>query len=715
MTIINLYTSDQELFTSQRPKLASGNQKAVKIAVDFDSAWDGYARSGVFYTEKNSAVFESVMVADECTIPQEVLTDAGFLFIGVRGVKADGTVKTSLMVRYRIGKGADGKFVYEPTPGVYNQLLSAVGALDAKFNNIAKLTNGSTTGDAELVGIRLGADNVEYSTAGDAVRKQLTEKAAIKDLAPLEYEVGNIDINNSGWNYNSQYFQTQRVRIKEGREVHLVAGDIIGLTDYTNARFYVGYRTTDGVYSYAGWLTSDFVCPAEGDYIMLVANTTDAVQADVTNLGYRMFMQRVDGAVNQAAHQAVNISAAVDVDLGFILGSANATGVIPYDSRFITKDILCLDIDIVLSKSPNNRMAVFTYTDKDGSNYKDLGWQTDNGDYIIKAGTFFRILVMAEDYETQATLFIDPMHQYESGLYNSIEIFPVIGKKINLAKTARTLARIAASDAVKVGSKRIPMPPKMRSINHRGLNQKAPENTLPAYKLSKTYGFDFVECDVRWTSDNVPVLIHDESINRTARNADGTEISGVVNIADITYAEASTYDFGAYKSKDFAGTKIPTFEEFIALCRNIQLHPYVEIYGVITAEQAEILMGIVRKYGMTECVTWISFTHDSLLRIIENNRRSRVGYNVMASQTAVDNIMKLTARLRTDANEAFLNLASTSPLIVEYADKAFEMGIPMEVWCPNTVDEILALPVYVSGVTSDVVIASQAIYNANIV
>lgn len=715
MTIINLYTSDQELFTSQRPKLASGNQKAVKIAVDFDSAWDGYARSGVFYTEKNSAVFESVMVADECTIPQEVLTDAGFLFIGVRGVKADGTVKTSLMVRYRIGKGADGKFVYEPTPGVYNQLVAAVGALDAKFNNIAKLTNGSTTGDAELVGIRLGADNVEYPTAGDAVRKQLTEKAAIKDLAPLEYEVGNIDINNSGWNYNSQYFQTQRVRIKEGREVHLVAGDIIGLTDYTNARFYVGYRTTDGVYSYAGWLTSDFVCPAEGDYIMLVANTTDAVQADVTNLGYRMFMQRVDGAVNQAAHQAVNISAAIDVDLGFILGSANATGVIPYDSRFITKDILCLDIDIVLSKSPNNRMAVFTYTDKDGSNYKDLGWQTDNGDYIIKAGTFFRILVMAEDYETQATLFIDPMHQYESGLYNSIEIFPVIGKKINLAKTARTLARIAASDAVKVGSKRIPMPPKMRSINHRGLNQKAPENTLPAYKMSKTYGFDFVECDVRWTSDNVPVLIHDESINRTARNADGTEISGVVNIADITYAEALTYDFGAYKSKDFAGTKIPTFEEFIALCRNIQVHPYIEIYGAITAEQAEILMGIVRKYGMTECVTWISFTHDSLLRIIENNRRSRVGYNVMASQTAVDNIMKLTARLRTDANEAFLNLASTSPVIAEYADKAFEMGVPMEVWCPNTVDEILALPVYVSGVTSDVVIASQAIYNANIV
>ena len=57
----------------------------------------------------------------------------------------------------------------------------------------------------------------------------------------------------------------------------------------------------------------------------------------------------------------------------------------------------------------------------------------------------------------------------------------------------------------------------MRSINHRGYNKIAPENTIPAYALSKENGYKYVETDVRFTSDGIPVLLHDVSINRTAR------------------------------------------------------------------------------------------------------------------------------------------------------------------------------------------------------
>ena len=715
MTTIYASATDQVLVATILPKISQNNVNSVRLYVRFDYTWENFAyKSAVFTTSKNNKPYEVTLNGGYCFIPPVMLAEEAKLHITVVGINAAGMRKSTTRLTVKIQEGNPTVIVSDAPPDMYQNLLLELATERARIDNFLK-NSGAASGD-EVVDARVAFDGKQYSSLGTAIREQMTQKADKVNYAALDYELGNINIRETGWEYNTGLaaFDLSRVRIKAGKEVRLKAGDVIGLTDYTNARFYVGYRDNEGAYHYAGWLTADFVCPVEADYIMLVSNQTDVTQTDEKALGSLMFMKRWDYGVNSAGEQNAMIASALDVDLGFVLGSVNAYGFFNHQSRYVTKDILCFDFDIVMPKSSNNRKALFTYTDMNGDGYQDRGWLTDNGDYVITAGTMFRILVMAADYESEKAITVNPAKQYEHELYKSIEIFPLVGKKINLLKTARTIARITASEAQKQASKRCVAPPKMRSINHRGLNNRAPENTLPAYKHSKSYGFDFVECDVRWTSDHMPVLLHDATINRTARTASGGVIADETNIADIDYATALTYDFGIHKSNDFAGTKIPTFEQFIALCRNIQLHPYIEIYEEIFEWQAKILMDIVKKYGMEDYVTWISFTHNSLLRIIEQNPRSRVGYNVTRNGTQVENVYQMVGLLKTGYNEAFLNMEHTNERLSEYAEKAFELDIPLEVWCPNTAAEILDLPVYVSGVTSDTVIASKALYDANI-
>ncbi|HLD84515.1 MAG TPA: glycerophosphodiester phosphodiesterase family protein, partial [Coxiellaceae bacterium] len=54
-------------------------------------------------------------------------------------------------------------------------------------------------------------------------------------------------------------------------------------------------------------------------------------------------------------------------------------------------------------------------------------------------------------------------------------------------------------------------------IAHRGASRLAVENTLAALEAAKKAGADCAECDVQLTFDAVPVILHDETLDRTTR------------------------------------------------------------------------------------------------------------------------------------------------------------------------------------------------------
>ncbi|MCB1281125.1 MAG: hypothetical protein KDB18_06340 [Salinibacterium sp.] len=118
-----------------------------------------------------------------------------------------------------------------------------------------------------------------------------------------------------------------------------------------------------------------------------------------------------------------------------------------------------------------------------------------------------------------------------------------------------------------------------RFIAHRGVHLHstiAGENSLEAVWLARRAGFACIETDVRLSADGHFVIMHDESINRTATHADGREIVEPVLVAETTL-ERLREDYRLRARGAAQRTPIPTAEEFLVECERAGLLPFIEI------------------------------------------------------------------------------------------------------------------------------------------
>ena len=234
----------------------------------------------------------------------------------------------------------------------------------------------------------------------------------------------------------------------------------------------------------------------------------------------------------------------------------------------------------------------------------------------------------------------------------------------------------------------------INSINHRGYKD-APENTLSAFRLSKEMGFDMVECDVSFTKDNVPVLLHDGSVNRTS--------NGTGKISNLTLDEVRQFDFGSWKNTRYAGETIPTFQEFLDLCIELDLYPYIEIKNGASLQHARQLVEMVDKTDLS--VTWLARDRNILQLIAELRSGDRIGlvtaFIIRDDLKFLSNLSK-TVEVFVDCN--YFTLTSKQILNCKL------YKIPLEVWTLNSQAIIENIDPYITGVTSDYLIA-QDIFN----
>jgi len=114
-----------------------------------------------------------------------------------------------------------------------------------------------------------------------------------------------------------------------------------------------------------------------------------------------------------------------------------------------------------------------------------------------------------------------------------------------------------------------PLWPYPRIVAHRGGGLLAPENTLAAIRLARNLGFIAVEFDVKLTGDGVPILMHDDTLERT------TDGSGAVT--EKSYQEIAKLDAGSWFGNEFVAEPVPSFAVASALCREAGVWANIEI------------------------------------------------------------------------------------------------------------------------------------------
>ncbi len=96
---------------------------------------------------------------------------------------------------------------------------------------------------------------------------------------------------------------------------------------------------------------------------------------------------------------------------------------------------------------------------------------------------------------------------------------------------------------------------------HRGNSVAFPENTLLSMTEAVKAGTDFIEFDLRSTSDHVPILLHDETLERTA-NVPGTPEEK--SFAELKKLNASWFRYQRRQSAPLeTQIEIPSFEEIL--------------------------------------------------------------------------------------------------------------------------------------------------------
>ena len=228
-------------------------------------------------------------------------------------------------------------------------------------------------------------------------------------------------------------------------------------------------------------------------------------------------------------------------------------------------------------------------------------------------------------------------------------------------------------------------------IGHRGVKNLAPENTLDSIELAHKLGLKWIEVDVKITKDKIPIVLHDDSLDRT------TNFKGLT--IDFLYEEIKKLDAGSFFYNHKTNIFIPTLENIFNFCSkqdmgiNIELKPNQGF----EIDNVKAIAKVINKYKNFNNFYFSSFDLKSL------NEMKKIfpdfHYGLLVDN--FENAYSLEEYLKICENNKFFNFGLNKKLInSEIINKIKKNNLIITTYSENNIELIEANDLWKLGVTS---------------
>ena len=226
-------------------------------------------------------------------------------------------------------------------------------------------------------------------------------------------------------------------------------------------------------------------------------------------------------------------------------------------------------------------------------------------------------------------------------------------------------------------------------IGHRGVKNLKPENTLESIKKAFDLGLECVEIDVKVSKDNIPLLLHDDTLDRT------TNGSGLV--CNFTFDQINHLDAGYYFYNSKTDIKVPSLKSVLDLIKRKQKYLNIELKPNKNFEELNVknILKEVNRISYDK-IYFSSFDLKSCIILKEKESCLQCGFlNDDFTKFNIDETIDICKKYNFFSCGINLNLVSNSVV-----NQFVENEVQVTVYADNNISEVQAQNLWSNKVTS---------------